>query len=75
MAKFQRLGPVWRKPKPKPWKQLKACARWANERQWIEDNDPNASLPIEILTGEGYAIVLEQSPADPLIFIGVEDAY
>ena len=75
MAKFQRLGPVWRKPRPISWQKRKACARWANERQWLEDNDPLASLPIEIVTGEGWAIVIEQSAADPLTFIAVEDAY
>jgi len=75
LAKFQRLGPVWRKPKPKPWKQKKACTIWANERQWIDDNDPLGSLSVEIVTGEGWPIVIEQSPADPLLFISVEDAY
>ena len=42
MAKFSRLGPIWRKPRPKPWKQLKNCARWSNERfeqqLWFEEN-------------------------------------
>ena len=59
MAKFQRLGPVWRKPKPKPWKQLKACAIWANERQSLE-NDPVYSTATEIETeAGGYFFVLE----------------
>jgi hypothetical protein len=75
LAKFQRLGPVWRKPQPLHWKKQKNLTRWANERQWIEDNDPLGSLALEIVTGEGWTIVIEQSPADPLIFIAVEDAY
>ena len=67
MAKFQRLGPVWRKPKPKPWKQLKACAIWANERQSLE-NDPVYSAATEIETeAGGYFFVLEQDTATYLI--------
>ena len=67
MAKFQRIGPVWRKPKPKPWKQLKACAIWANERQSLED-DPVYSTQIEIEIEQGnYYFVLEQDTATYLI--------
>jgi hypothetical protein len=72
LAKFSRLGPVWRKPKPKPWKQLKNCARWANERQYASEFDPEFTLDTEILTGEGWGILLESAdPALP-IFIGIE---
>jgi hypothetical protein len=71
LAKFQRLGPVWRKPKPKPWKQLKACAIRANERQWVDEFDPFFSTPIEIATADGqYAFITEQSdPTQPQYFI------
>ena len=74
MAKFQRLGPVWRKPKPKPWKQLKNCARWANERQWIDEYDPFYSTPIELVTADGtLAFITEQSdPSTPQFFITEE---
>ena len=61
MAKFQRLGPVWRKPKPKPWKQKKAATIWANERQWIDDFDPNYSTAVEFVTEDGYAFMVEGS--------------
>jgi hypothetical protein len=69
LAKFQRLGPVWRKPKPKPWKQLKACTIWANERQSLE-NDPVYSTAIEIeVEAGGFYFVLEQ---DDSIYIAAE---
>jgi hypothetical protein len=61
LAKFQRLGPVWRKPNPKPWKQLKACAARANFFQDLRDSDPLVSIPVEILTEAGDLLVLEQS--------------
>ena len=68
MAKFQRLGPVWRKPRPKPWKQLKACAAWANERQaWADllDLEPPTSATIEIEMADGSWLITESSnPAD-----------
>jgi len=61
LAKFQRIGPVWRKPKPKPWKQLKACAIWANERQSLEfDPVYSQAIEIEIEAGGGFYFVLEQ---------------
>ena len=71
MAKFQRLGPIWRKPKPKPWKQKKAATVWANERQYIEQFDPFYSTPIELATADGqYAFITEQSdPSAPEFFI------
>ena len=69
MAKFQRLGPIWRKPKPKPWKQKKAATIWANERQSLED-DPVFSLPVEFEAEQGgLYFVLEQ---DTTTFISVE---
>jgi hypothetical protein len=69
LAKFQRLGPIWRKPKPKPWKQKKAATIWANERQSLED-DPTFSLPVEIEAEQGgLYFVLEQ---DTTTFISVE---
>jgi hypothetical protein len=65
LAKFQRLGPVWRKPSPKPWKQKKACTIWANERQYLDDQnivfDFNSSAEVEISTEEGWVFVTEIS--------------
>ena len=69
MAKFQRIGPVWRKPNPKPWKQLKACAARANRFQDIRDSDPLASIPVEFITESGDYLVLEQ---DINIYIAAE---
>ena len=71
MAKFSRLGPVWRKPKPNHWKKQKNLARWANERQYIEEYDPFYSTPIELATADGqYAFITEQSdPSAPEYFI------
>ena len=59
MAKFQRIGPVWRKPKPKPWKQLKACAIWANERQSLDEPVYSQAIELEVEAG-GLYFVLEQ---------------
>jgi hypothetical protein len=72
LAKFQRLGPVWRKPKPKPWKQKKACTIWANERQYAAEFDPEFTTDTEIVTGEGWAILLESADPSLPIYIGVE---
>ena len=74
MAKFQRLGPVWRKPKPLHWKKQKNLARWANERQGFSENNPLETAAIEIETAEGWYILLEQSGATEAdyIFVGTE---
>jgi len=73
LAKFQRLGPVWRKPKPKPWKQLKACTSRANLFQFVREFDPNASSAIEITTANGqYAFITEQSNAATPEYIQTE---
>ena len=69
MAKFQRLGPVWRKPKPKPWKQKKACTVWANERQNFMEYDPSYTSAIEIVTGEGFPIFTESSNTNEFVSI------
>ena len=69
MAKFQRLGPVWRKPKPKPWKQKKACTVWANERQSFMEYDPSYTSAIEIVTGEGLPIFTEGSNTNEFVSI------
>jgi hypothetical protein len=61
LAKFQRIGPVWRKPKPKPWKQLKAATIRANFFQEVRDSDPLASIPIEFITESGDFLVQEQN--------------
>ena len=66
MAKFQRLGPVWRKPSRNSWQKQKNLTRWANERQaWTEEQqrDPAFSLATEIAM-EGpilYVLATEQS--------------
>ena len=69
MAKFSRLGPVWRKPKPNHWKKQKNLARWANERQMYEESI-EFSTPIEIVTVDGsYGFITEQSSdANPVYF-------
>ena len=69
MAKFQRLGPVWRKPKPNPWKKQKNLARWANERQGFTECDPSFTDAIEIVTGEGLPIFLEGTGPNNFISI------
>jgi len=69
LAKFQRLGPVWRKPKPNPWKKQKNLARWANERQGFTEYDPSFTDAIEIVTGEGLPIFLEGT--EPNNFISI----
>jgi hypothetical protein len=65
LAKFQRIGPVWRKPKPKPWKQLKSCTVHANFFQYLRDEniiyDADTSAEVEITTEEGWVFVTEQS--------------
>jgi len=66
LAKFQRLGPVWRKPRPNPWQKQKNLTRWANLRQeWYDEQqqDPATSVPIEIaLEGAaGFYLITEQS--------------
>jgi len=66
LAKFQRLGPVWRKPKPNHWKKQKNLARWANERQSLEELVHSAPIEIETEAG-GYFFVLEQDTATYLI--------
>jgi hypothetical protein len=69
LAKFQRLGPVWRKPKPNPWKKQKNLARWANERQGFTEYNPLYTDAIEVVTGEGYPIFLEGSVESDFISI------
>jgi hypothetical protein len=69
LAKFQRLGPIWRKPKPKPWKQKKAATIRANERQGFTEYDPLYTDAIEIVTGEGLPIFLEGTQPNNFISI------
>ena len=67
MAKFQRLGPVWRKPKPISWQKRKACTIWANERQSLE-NDPVYSAATEFEAEQGgYFFALEQDISNFII--------
>ena len=80
MAKFQRIGPVWRKPSKLHWKQQKALAHRSNFWQEVYDQqqqDPATSLPIEIaLEGAfGYYLITEQSnlsSLDTAVYIQTE---
>ena len=60
MAKFQRIGPVWRKPKPKPWQKLKACTVRANQFQFIREFDVTASSAIELIDESGVFVFITE---------------
>jgi hypothetical protein len=54
------------------WKKSKALAMIANRRQWFREFDPSETSETEILSGEGYGIVIESSISSNPTYIEIE---
>jgi len=55
-----------------PWRKAKTLAMLANKRQWEREFDVTATPETEIVTGEGYGIVIESASESLPTYIIVE---
>ena len=61
MAKIRSIVKPFPPVRRKNWKKKKLLTVLDNRRQWDREFDPVATVDVEIITGEGYGINLEQS--------------
>jgi hypothetical protein len=54
------------------WKKAKALAVQANKKQWEREFDPVYTVETEIVSGEGYGIILESTTQSLPTYIVVE---